>query len=209
MIEFKEIKPKINYRDIKSSYILKRIFSFLNYNIALNVIAHNKVLQKMFLANIDKYKIVSGKYKTGRKNGRGKEYKIDTNILIFEGEYLNGRRNGKGREYYENGKIIFEGDYLNGKKWNGNGYNINGNKEFEIKDGKGIIKEYNDNGQLQFEGEYLNGERNGKGKEYHENGELKFEGEYLNGKRNGKGKEYYDNGKIVFEEVYLNGKRIE
>jgi len=29
------------------------------------------------------------------KNGKGKEYIINTYIIIFEGEYLNGKRNGK------------------------------------------------------------------------------------------------------------------
>ena len=72
---------------------------------------------------------------------------------------------------------------MNRKIWNGNGYNINGNIEFKIKDGKGNIKEYSSKGELIFEGEYLNGERNGKGKEYYKNGILKFGGEYLNGKR--------------------------
>ena len=34
-----------------------------------------------------------------KKNGKGKEYDRDDN-LIFEGEYLNGKRwNGKGKEY--------------------------------------------------------------------------------------------------------------
>ena len=37
----------------------------------------------------------------------------------FEGEYLNGKRNGKGKEYYFNSDLIFEGEYLNDKKWNG------------------------------------------------------------------------------------------
>ena len=60
--------------------------------------------------------------------------------------------------------------------------------EFEIKDGKYIIKEYYYDDNLKYEGEYLNGKRNGKGKEYYKNGKLKFEGEYLNGERNGKGK---------------------
>ena len=69
------------------------------------------------------------------------------------------------------------------KKWNGNGYNMKGNLEFELKDGKGIIKEYNYNGQLKFEGEYINGERNGKGKEYNYDGKLIFEGEYKNVKK--------------------------
>ena len=72
---------------------------------------------------------------------------------------------------------------IKGKKWKGIGYNINGNIEYEIKDGKGNIKEYYCDDKLSFEGEYLNGKRNGKGKEYNFNGELIFKGEYLNGEK--------------------------
>ena len=44
---------------------------------------------------------------------------------MFEGEYLNGKRNGKGKEYNDNGELIFEGEYLNGKRWNGKGKEYN------------------------------------------------------------------------------------
>ena len=105
-----------------------------------------------------------------------------------------------------NSILKFEGEYLYGKIWNGKGYNINGNYEFEIKNGKGNVKEYyNYNGKLIFEGEYLNGERNGKGKEYYNNGQLIFDREYLNGQPNGKEKEYYHSGALKFEGEYLNG----
>ena len=103
--------------------------------------------------------------------------------LIFEGEYIKGERNGKGKEFYNNHNLRYKGEYLNGKKWNGEGYNIKGNMEYKIKDGKGNIKEFNYNGKLEFEGEYLKGERNGKGKEYNKGGKIIFEGEYKNGKQ--------------------------
>ena len=277
MAEFKKVKYKINYKDIKSSYILERVFSFLNEKEILNMIIYNKELQKMFLIDIEDYKKISRIYKIYEKKGKGKEYLLSTNILIFEGEYLNGRRNGKGKEYYTNGKLkfegkyingkkwdgkgynlngnmefiikdgigknikeysyyddilefegeylngrrngkgkeyykdgklLFEGEYLNGKKWDGNGYNINGNMEFIIKNGKGYIKEYDYKGRLEYEGEYINGERNGIGKEYDsDDDKLEYEGNFFNGKRNGKGKEYYKNGKLLFEGEYLNGKK--
>jgi len=168
MDEFKDINKKINIRDIKSSFILKKIFSFLSQKPILNMIMYNKELQKILLVDIKDYKKISGLYKIGEKNGIGREYTINTNALIFEGKYLNGKRNGKGKEFYYNGELKFEGEYLNGKR-----------------NGKG--KEYYNDGELKFEGEYLNGKINGKGKEYYY-GILRFEGEYLNGKRNGKGK---------------------
>jgi len=54
-------------------------------------------LQKICLVDILYYKKISGKYKIGEKNGKGKEFIIDTNRLIFEGEYINGKRNGNKR----------------------------------------------------------------------------------------------------------------
>ena len=66
----------------------------------LNMIIYNKKLKKMLLVDIEDYKKISGKYKIGKKNGKGKEFILNINRLIFEGEYLNGKRNGKGKECY-------------------------------------------------------------------------------------------------------------
>ena len=65
-----------------------------------------------------------------------KEYNSD-NILEYEGEYLNGKRNGRGKEYYAYRNALFEGEYLNNLRWNGKGYDINGNITYELKEGKG------------------------------------------------------------------------
>ena len=186
MDESHEIKYRINLNNISSPYIIKRIFTFLFQKQKFNMIIYNKKLQKLFSVDFEDYKKISEKYKISEKNNKGKEYLKNTNILIFEGEYLKGRRNGKGKEYYCNGKLLFEGEYLKGKIWNGNGYNINSNIEYEIKDGKGNIKEYDYNGKLLFEGEYNNGERNGKGKELYYDLTSKFEGQYLNGQKKDK-----------------------
>ena len=167
MNEFQNIQSEINIdKSIKSLYILNNIFAFLPEKQKLNIIIYNKYIQKKLDINIENYKGINMKYKNSERNGKGKEYDILTNKLLFEGEYRNGKRNGKGKEY--DGAILkYEGEYLNGKR-----------------NGKG--KEYYSNGKLKFEGEYLNG----KVKEYYYNGKLEFEGEYLNGERNGKGKEY-------------------
>ena len=171
--------------------------------------------------------IFEGEYLNGKKI-KGKEYYLNGK-LEFEGEYLNGKKNGKGKEYDNDNNLKFEGEYRNGKKyigkeyikgkfenvieyknykkWNGIGYDENGNILFNLINGNGIIKEFDENtGELKFEGEYLNGKRNGKGKEYYRSDKLKFEGEYLNGKRNGKGKNYNFDGKLEFEGEYLHGK---
>ena len=190
---------------IKSEKNIKEIFSYLSEKHILKLIIYHKQLQNLLGFDINQYKKISGKYKILEENGKGREFLINTNILIFEGEYLKGEKNGKGKEYNNNGILKFEGEYLKGKR-NGKGkeYNMNGKIGFDI-----IIRignEYNNDRELIYEGEYLNGERNGKGKEYDKNGKLEYEGEYLNGERNGKGKEYNNDGKLIYEGEYLNGK---
>ena len=122
MNEIKDFKSNKNKRHIKSSYVIKTVFSFLTEKRILDMIIYNKELQKKFSVDIENYKNLSKKYKKGEKNGKGSEYIInkDKNILIFEGEYLNGNE----KEYYNFDKLKFEGEYLNYKKWNGKGYTV-------------------------------------------------------------------------------------
>jgi len=179
-----------------------------------------------------------GKVEYEIKNGNGVgeimlvNYSDNVGNCHYIGEYKNGERNGKGKEYDESDYLLYEGEYLNGKKWNGKGYDREGNILYEIKNGNGEIKIalYSKKGLCyKFIGEYKNGNIT-KGKFYHR-GKLAFEGEYLNeelwngiyyeydhddkilegeiknGKLNGKGKEYYLNGKLKFEGEYLKDKR--
>ena len=82
----------------------------------------------------------------------------------FNAEYSYGSWNGKGKEYKDN-KLVFEGEYLNGKKWNGIGYEIDSNKTYELKNGKGYFIHYFwIESNIIFKGEYINGKKNGKGK---------------------------------------------
>jgi len=227
--------------NIKTLFFIKHIFTFINDKIKLKLIRYNKNLQNNLSINIINYQILSGRYiiyetkdkgkeymcyndkliyegeyLNGKRNGKGKEYYKDKNendYLLYEGEYLNGKRNGKGKEYHIYHKqLMYEGEYLCGKKWNGKGYDEEGNLIYELKNGKGYVKKYynyddnyEDFPEIFCEGEYLNGGLNGRVKEYLVSDNLIFEGEYLNGKRNGKGKEYRD-GKLLFEGEYKNDK---
>jgi len=56
MAEKEDIKSKIDLRAIKSSYIKKRIFSFLNEKQISKIIIYSKELQKIFLIGIEDYK---------------------------------------------------------------------------------------------------------------------------------------------------------
>ena len=170
----------ISLNNVKSSYTLKRVLSFLYEKKRLNLIIYNKKIKRKLGINIDKYKSISGKIIIGERNGNGIEYKLGiNNTIIFNGEYLNGKKNGKGKEYYENKKIKFEGEYLNGYKIQGTGHNEKCDVIFEL-------------------------DKNGKGKEYYSNVKIKFEGEYIYEKKwNGKG--YNKNGNVEFKIKYGKG----
>ena len=149
-------------------------------------------------------------------------------IAILKVYYFLYSRKIKGKDFIE-GKLEFEGDYLYDKKYNGKGYDNNGNILYELINGNGQVHEYykyNDSDKIEYIGEYKNGKKNGKGKEYNKNGKLIFEGEYLNeikwnGKiydlnsnniyelKNGTGfvKEFDYDGNLIFEGEYKNEKR--
>ena len=101
--------------NIKSSYMIKLIFQYLDEKWKLKIVKYNKRLQKRINISIINFKFFSKRYIIYESNRIGKEYDAYDGKLYFEGEYLNGQKNGKGKEYYDNGKLKFEGEYLNGK----------------------------------------------------------------------------------------------
>ena len=204
-IDKKDTLQIIKLRNIKSSFIIKKIFSHLSKKNELKIIKYNKHFQQICFIDIDCYKKISDKYIIREINGIVKEYNMETNKLIYEGEYKKGKRDGKGKEY-NNNELIFEGTYVKGKR-------------------NGIGKEYKDN-KLIYEGTYVNDKRwNGIGKEYNNN-ELIFEGKYFDGKRwrgeryyygykcinciikngNGEVKEFFSDGSLQFEYKNNNGE---
>ena len=110
--------------EIKSYFFIKKVMSLLPSKIFLDLVKYNNNLKNQLNINIVNYKILSGKYKKGDKEGIVKEYNAYNDILLFKGEYKNGKRNGKGKEYDEDHNIIFEGEYKNGKR-NGKGKEYN------------------------------------------------------------------------------------
>ena len=172
------------FANIKSSLILKIIFSSLKSINCLKIIRYNKFLQNKLSKNINSYKELSPVYRIIDKNGNVKEYYKKSNELIFEGKLKNGKWNGFGKKYFDS-QLIFEGKIKNGK-WNGFGkmyYNC-----------KSI-----------FEGIFLNGkEWEGKGTIYYYNESInhfeKYIGNISEGKMNGEGKKFSEYGRYVFEE---------
>ena len=70
---------------IKSKYIINNIFSYLYENTKLELIKHNKKIQKIFGIDIYYYKHISGKYIIGERNGIGKEYISNTKFWYLKG----------------------------------------------------------------------------------------------------------------------------
>ena len=151
----------INLRkSVKSRIIIKTILSNLDNDQKLKLFIYNKEYQKLIGVdfNIEYIKKKSGRYIIGERNGKGNEYSLISNRMLFSGNYLNGKRNGKGKEFDSYGRVEFQGEYLNGRKLKGKVYDREGNIAWELeKSGKG--KEYFYNGKIRFEGEYLNGIR--------------------------------------------------
>ena len=102
-------------KNVKASYFLRVLFSYMDEKQKLELIRYNKSLQENMNISLINYKLFSGKYIEYESNSKGKEYNYD-NILLFEGEYLNGKR------------------------WTGKGFNLKRKVEYEIKNGNGCIK---------------------------------------------------------------------
>ena len=62
MNKLRDIKYKINIKNIKSSYVIQNIFSFLSEEQILEILMYNKELQKVLSIDIEYYKNKSGKY---------------------------------------------------------------------------------------------------------------------------------------------------
>ena len=166
---------------IKSKFFLRMLLFSLDERVKLKLVQYNKRLQKEININIINYKIFSGRYIVYDTKENGAEYSNYDDKIIFKGEYFLCYRL-KGKKYIK-GLLQFEGEFLFNNKYNGKGYDENGNVISELKNGTGKVKEYDDYGTLKFEGEYLNGKRNGKGKEYDINGKLTYEGDFLMGNK--------------------------
>ena len=80
---------------IKSSFILKNVFIYVNEGIKLNSIKYNKAIQRRLNLTLVDYRRFSGRY-IEEINGIINEFNSYNHKLLFEGQYENGKRNGKG-----------------------------------------------------------------------------------------------------------------
>ena len=143
--------------NIKSNFIFRKIFSLIDNSKKFDIITYNKNIQKKLNITIEDYKKFGTKYKEGDSNGLGFEFLKETKRLVFAGNYKNNKKNGKGKEFYDNGEII-DGYYINGKLKEGKKIDKDGNIIMILKN-NGKIKEYFDNGIIRFDGEILNNKK--------------------------------------------------
>ena len=94
--------------NIKSSFFIQKLFSYIEDINKLGIAKYNKAMQNMIKINLIDYRLFTGKNIIYDSKNYGKEYDIK-GILLYEGEYLDGRRSGKGKEFNHIKLITFEG----------------------------------------------------------------------------------------------------
>ena len=88
-------------KNVKSQYIFRYIFVYINEKRKLKLIRNNRHIQTKLNIKLINYRIFSGKYMTTYENNKkGKIFDAYNDILIFDGEFSNGKINGYGKEYY-------------------------------------------------------------------------------------------------------------
>ena len=201
--------------NLKSIFVLKKLFGFLKNTLCLKIISYNKSLQSKLSKDIEDFKINSRIYIIFEDKGKAKEYDKNDN-LIFKGEYQNKKRNGFGKEYYK-GKLTFEGQYKDGLK-NGPG------KKYDNKDSKLIFEgiylngeEWEGEGQIEvveneyfkraiYYGKIIEGKINGFGQKVDLISNIDYEGNFIKGKKWGHSKEFV-NSILVYEGEFNDDKR--
>lgn len=146
----------------------------------------------------------------GQKQGYGKIYYENSNVVKIEGEFQNNMLNGPGIKFFdENGKLKLEGYFENncparkckfyfpsGKvKYEGE---LNENLLFHGKNGK----EYRKTGDLKFEGSWIDGQLDGPGIKFYKGNKLINSANYEKGKAIGKVKTHYETGELLLESKY-------
>ena len=87
------------FKNVKSLYIAKIIFSFLHEKGKLEFFKYNKEFRAKIHINLLNYKLYSNKYIIYEENGKGKEYNFLNNKLEYEGKYFQGKKQGKEIKY--------------------------------------------------------------------------------------------------------------
>ena len=148
-------------------------------------------------------KLYEGRWKNGKKNGRGTEY-IREATLKYVGPFKDNVFSGKdGRlQRWPSETIIKQGTFKDNNLVKGKDFRRNGTLEYEgtLKDGvwngKGTL--YNQDQIITYDGGFKHGAFQGTGTLFSPTtGKKVFEGRFENGLKNGKGIEYTEDGKTI------------
>ncbi len=82
-VKNKDIKKFGLIGEVKSKFIIEKIFSFLDERKKLDIIKYCRGFRKIFSIDIEYYKKINGKYKEDGINGKGREYTLKYKHLIF------------------------------------------------------------------------------------------------------------------------------
>lgn len=123
--------------------------------------------------------------------------------MSYDGKWKNGRRSGKGNEYELNLATILSSPTIK-EYWGGALYPSV--RVGEYKKGKltGSVKLY-EASTLVYDGKMKKGMRAGKGTSYYLNGQKQYTGEWKNNSYHGRGKLYDESGSMVYSGKWKNG----
>ena len=82
------------FEKIRSKYITKIVFSYLNEKYKLKIVKYNLSLQNKLEIKLKDYKKISGRFIIYETPTKGKEYITKNKQLIYEGDFLHGVREG-------------------------------------------------------------------------------------------------------------------
>ena len=95
-------------KNVKTSFFLRVLFSYMDEKQKLELIKYNKSLKVNLNISLFNYKFYSDKYIIYESDGKVKEFSID-GFLLFEGEYLFGNMyKGIMKDYCVGNNPIFK-----------------------------------------------------------------------------------------------------
>lgn len=135
----------------------------------------------------------------------------ENRFVILSGTYKDGKKVGLWKTFDEKGKLLKKTNFTNNdndlyesKKYYNNSKKLKSSVKYNTKKNVGVRKEYYVNEKLKSEISYKNEVKDGLHKEYYEDGQLKVTGEWKEGDKIGNWKEYNQQGLILKDHIYTN-----
>jgi antitoxin component YwqK of YwqJK toxin-antitoxin module len=111
-------------------------------------------------------------------------------------------------QWYENGKISSESEWKEGLLIDAVGWNLSGEKGWEVVGGNGLLTLWHENGQKRLEGNMKNSKKEGLWIGWYEKGQKKKEENFKDGKLDGLRRQWDEDNHLTGERTYKNGELI-